>query len=50
MGKFFTVPLPSCQKCAKPATDEVFGPYNVSYGVFCKKHAEEHKRYLEEGK
>ncbi len=47
MSKFHIVPLPSCQKCSKPATDRVIGPYNASYGLFCKKHAEQHKKYLE---
>lgn len=35
---FYTVQLGACS-CGKPATHEVFGPHNASYGKYCKADA-----------
>jgi len=49
MGISFHVrELPSCNDCDKPATHEVRNHNNASYGVFCLKHAERKKRFLED--
>ena len=35
--------------CGRRATDEVFNTYNASQGKFCKKHAAERVKLLQEG-
>lgn len=49
MSNFYSMPLPSCQKCSKPATDKIYGPYNDSFGVFCRKHAKTQLEFLKKG-
>jgi len=35
--------------CTKRATEEVFNTYNAPQGVFCKKHAAELVKQLQDG-
>ncbi len=46
MTAYYIVPLTHCGKCDKPASHEVQGTGNASYGRFCKKHADQHLKYL----
>ena len=46
MTAYYLVTLNRCGKCDKPTSHEVQGTGNVSYGKFCKKHAEQHLKYL----
>lgn len=47
MAKFYIVRVVSkCPNCNKEATHRVEAPGKISYGHFCKKHAEAHIEYL----
>ena len=36
-----------CETCGKPATHEVRNHQNANYGMFCEKHAQMKKTFLD---